>query len=125
MEPGGISFALREQLGGSWEQQHGHDGIWNRMLMSILVLFLSFLCTEIGHSYIHESNFGRFGHVDPGFRKEGIARTNFSQKLCFMDFGVENSWFFSGVTDPESGEWLCCNQLNSRWLMAESRTDDY
>ena len=48
-------------------------------------------------SPIWESIFGRLGFVEPGFRLECIAKTNFSQKSFVMDIEVEFTCFFDAL----------------------------
>ena len=56
--------------------------------LDIAVFFLFFhgtFCTK------------RLGLLSRGFRKESIAKTNCSQKLFFMDFGVDVLRFFAAL----------------------------
>ena len=89
--------------GGPWEQQEGHMGVRSKIFSDFgLILgrhFESFLSSDGLNSVFFWSlfpghflrNYWQLELLEQGFRVEGIAKTMFSQKLCF---GVSRVDFF-------------------------------
>ena len=91
-------MAPRDHSGGPWEQQDGHEVVWNRIFIDLGVIlglvytiFFDFKTLGIlffSGLFLGQLKFRRLGLQIRGLRKEGLAKVNFSHKLFFMNSGA-------------------------------------